>query len=103
MTSETVGTLGARIIGVCTAYYLSNRPDRRVVVFGRNSVSAETTANSAGCVCVRASHTEAYRALLTRSVRLYNRAIREADADVRYRLLGGLNVATMASRVRRTT
>ncbi|MFC6873206.1 NAD(P)/FAD-dependent oxidoreductase [Halobellus marinus] len=94
MTEGTIGIVGGGITGVCTAYYLSKRSDRRVVVFESDEVAAETTAKSAGYVGVRASHTQAHRALLTHSIRLYNRVIREAGADVRHRLLGGLNVST---------
>ncbi|SDY25541.1 NAD(P)/FAD-dependent oxidoreductase [Halobellus clavatus] len=97
MAGETIGIVGAGITGACTANYLSRRSDRRVVVFERDEVAAETTAKSAGYVGVRASHTAAHRALMTRSIHVYNRVIREADADVRHRMLGGLNVATTAA------
>lgn len=94
MTGAPIGIVGGGITGASTAYHLSQRSDREVVVFEREEIGSRTTAKSAGYVGFRGGHTRTHRELMRYSIRLYNRLIRDADEDVFHRLLGGVSLAT---------
>jgi sarcosine oxidase subunit beta len=91
-----IGIVGGGITGASVAYHFATRSERRVVVFERGELAAETTAKSAGYVGFRGGHTPTHRELMHHGIRLYNEFLADPETDVRHRTLGGLGLATTA-------
>jgi len=87
-----IAVVGGGIAGASVAWHLSERTDRRVVVYERGEVAAETTAKSAAFFGFYGSEVE--ERMKRYAMAVYNDFLADPRADPRHDLVGRLRVAT---------
>jgi sarcosine oxidase subunit beta len=94
MSSKPVVVVGGGITGASVAYHLSDRTDREVVVYERQSLASETTTKSAAFVGYYGGEAGARRRMKRYGIELYNDLLCERETGVETHLAGRIGVAT---------
>lgn len=97
---ERVAVVGGGIAGASAAYYLRTRTDAAVTVYERNrDLIGETTATSGGFLAFAADDDPVDVTMTEYAIEQYNEFF--ADAEIPYRYVGRLHVATTDEHARR--
>jgi len=105
MAEPPIVVVGGGISGASVAYHLSERTDRAVVVYDRQSLASETTTKSAAFVGYYGGENGARLRMKREGIAEYNDLLGEPRTQVQTNLSGRVDVATTeagAKRLRET-
>ena len=92
--ADPIVVVGGGMSGASVAYHLSERVDREIVVFERQSLASETTTKAASHIGYWGGETGAIARMKQYGIELFNEILGERETGIETHVMGRLGLAT---------